>query len=100
MAGLINTGLGYQNSAMSGFIRQSADEAKRDQENKQLAMAQKNQNLTMLSQAAGIGTAIYSGTNLGGGVAVGAETAGGIMLATEESAAFEQVLAAVAMLME
>ena len=99
MAGLINTGLGYQNSAMSGFMRQSSDEAKRDQENRHLASAGKNQNLTMLSQAAGIGTAIYSGTNLGGGVAAGAEVAGGIMLATEESMAFEEVLAVVAMML-
>jgi hypothetical protein len=90
MAGLINTGLGYQNSAMSGFIRESADEAKRDQYNKQLALAQKNQNLTMLSQAAGIGASVYSGTNLGGGAAVGAaETAPEIIMTGEDSALFE-----------
>ena len=84
MAGLINTGLGYQNSAMSGFIRESADEAKRDQENKRLALAQKNQNMSMMSQGAGIGASIYSGTNLGGGVAMTAEDA---MAANELEAA-------------
>ena len=85
MAGLINTGLGYQNSAMSGFIRESSEEAQRDKENKQLALAQKNQNLTMLSQAAGIGASVYSGANLGGGAAVGADTAGGIMVAGDQA---------------
>lgn len=54
MNGLISTGEDYKNKALSGFIRESADEQKRSQANKDLAARQREQTISMA--ASGVGT--------------------------------------------
>lgn len=71
MAGIINTGIGYQNRALSGMIRQSALEKKLKEANESLeaAEAQQKSQLTSSSMmggatmgyAAGAGSAALEG---------------------------------------
>ena len=56
MAGLIGVGEDYKNKALSGFIRESADEQKINQANKDLAAQQQLQTIGMA--AAGTSAAI------------------------------------------
>ncbi|MDD5523656.1 MAG: hypothetical protein PHV90_00300 [Smithella sp.] len=62
MNGLISTGEDYKNKALSGFIRESADEQKRSQANKDLAARQQEQTISMA--ASGVGTAVSIGLML------------------------------------
>lgn len=52
MSGLISTGSFYKNQAMSGFIRESEEEQRRVQFNKQAKQAQKQNNIAMGASAA------------------------------------------------
>ena len=54
MNGLISTGEDYKNKALSGFIRESADEQKRSQANKDLAARQQEQTISMAASGAGV----------------------------------------------
>jgi len=66
MAGLLSTGLGYKNKALSGFVRASALESSREQANKTLEAQGKMQKARMVGQGAGLGAmAGFSGA-LGG----------------------------------
>lgn len=67
MAGLISTGLEYQNKALSGFVRESAQQNEIDATNRQLEDAKKAQEATqtsMLTVAGGMGGA-YLGAQIG-----------------------------------
>jgi hypothetical protein len=58
MAGLIGTGLGYQNTALSGFVRESEEQQKVDMANKQLKaqqdMQQQQTEASMIGSGLGI----------------------------------------------
>jgi hypothetical protein len=58
MSGLIATGEDYQSKAMSGFIRESAEEQKIDEENKNLAAQQQQQTIGMVSSGVGAAASI------------------------------------------
>ncbi|MFA6509929.1 MAG: hypothetical protein WCV62_05690 [Candidatus Peribacteraceae bacterium] len=47
MSGLINTGIDYQNRALSGFVRESAEQNEIDSANKELDSARKAQKTQM-----------------------------------------------------
>jgi hypothetical protein len=64
MAGLINTGIGYKNRALSGMVRQSAEEKRIEEANKELDAAEKNQTATMTISGAASGAMI--GAQMGG----------------------------------
>ncbi len=51
--GLIGTGLGYQNNAISGFIRESAEQQDIDIENQKLKAEKKMQNEQLLADTVG-----------------------------------------------
>jgi len=55
MSGLIQTGEDYKSKALSGFIRQSADEQKIDEENADREAQKETQTVGMVSSAASIG---------------------------------------------
>ncbi|PKN36608.1 MAG: hypothetical protein CVU62_13905 [Deltaproteobacteria bacterium HGW-Deltaproteobacteria-2] len=55
MEGLLSTGEAYKNKALSGFIRESADEQRINQQNKDLAAQEQNQTVSLA--ASGIGAA-------------------------------------------
>lgn len=60
MPGLIDVGLDYKNKAMSGFIRQSADQQKINEANKEIEAADQQQRIKNTTQgvSAAISTAI------------------------------------------
>lgn len=66
MAGLLNVGADYQNRALSGFIRASAEQQEIDTANKELAASRKAQKSQMAVQGAVLG-----GFLLGGPVGAG-----------------------------
>ncbi len=68
MSGLINTGIDYQNRALSGFVRESAEQKEIDSANKELAASRKAQKKTMGVQGAIAGGMVASamGAELGG----------------------------------
>jgi hypothetical protein len=59
MAGLIDTGEMYKNNALSGFVRESAEQQKIDQENKELDAQQQQQ--TTRNVTSGVSAAISIG---------------------------------------
>jgi hypothetical protein len=54
MGGLIGTGLGYEKTAMSGMIRESAEQQKRDMAEQNLKAQKDMQETQMIGQAAGL----------------------------------------------
>ncbi len=54
MSGLIQTGTQYQNTAISGLVRQSADQQKIDIANQQLNAQAKMQDIQMGTELAGL----------------------------------------------
>ncbi len=55
MSGLIQTGTQYQNTAISGLVRESADQQKIDIANQQLNAQAKMQDIQMGGELAGLG---------------------------------------------
>lgn len=55
MSGLVQTGTEYKNSAISGLIRESADQQKIDIANQQLNAQAKMQDIQMGGELAGLG---------------------------------------------
>jgi uncharacterized membrane protein len=55
MAGMLNIGTDYKNRAISGFVRQSAQQSEIDRANDQLDAAEKAQSASMGSQGAAAG---------------------------------------------
>lgn len=53
MDGLLSTGEAYKNKALSGFIRESADEQRINQENKDLAAQKQTQTVGMVTSGIG-----------------------------------------------
>jgi hypothetical protein len=78
MAGLINVGADYQNRALSGFIRESAEQSEIDATNEQLKSAKKAQKTSTTVSAtttgAMVGGYVAAGTSVGGpyGAVIGA----------------------------
>lgn len=80
MAGLINTGLDYQRTALSGMIRESSQEAERNRANADIEAQRKNAEKanTATLTAAGTMAGAYAGATYGfagggpAGAAVGA----------------------------
>lgn len=58
MSGLIATGEAYKDKALSGFIRQSAEQQKIDEENANLEAQQKQQTISMVSSGIGAAASI------------------------------------------
>lgn len=63
MAGLINTGLGYQSQAIRGLSRTSADQKRIEQANEQMEAAEKQQKMSMT--ASGAATGAMAGAAMG-----------------------------------
>jgi hypothetical protein len=58
MAGLIPTGTGYEKSALSGFVRQSAQQQQEEMAQEELKAKQSQQLAMMVGQGASIGLSI------------------------------------------
>ncbi len=71
--GLIGTGLSYQQNALAGFMRESAEQQAIDEENKQIQAQRTAQMESLGGEAVGVGLGAY-GLMAGGGAAA----AGGI----------------------
>uniref|UniRef100_A0A6M3ID96 Bacteriocin n=1 Tax=viral metagenome TaxID=1070528 RepID=A0A6M3ID96_9ZZZZ len=80
MAGLISTGTGYRNQALSGFIRQSAEEAAINKTNEQLKQAKKQQQMSMATSGAAAGAMLGAMGAAKGGATVGGLWGAGIGL--------------------
>lgn len=55
MSGLIQTGTQYQNTAISGLVRESAEQQKIDIANQQLNAQAKMQDIQMVGELTGLG---------------------------------------------
>lgn len=58
MGGLLNTGTSYENQALSGFVRRSAEQSQMDSENRKIKAAEKAQKASIRSTLVGSGAAI------------------------------------------
>ena len=58
MSGLIQTGEDYKNKALSGFIRQSAEQQRIDQSNADREAQQKAQTVSMITSGIGAAASI------------------------------------------
>ena len=56
MAGIIGTGLSYQQNAMSGMIRESAEQQKIDEANNQIKAQETMNTEKMIGEAFGVGS--------------------------------------------
>ena len=56
--GLLSTGLGYEQNAVSGMVRSSALQQEVDTHNEQVQAAEKQQTMQMVSEGAGLATAL------------------------------------------
>ena len=60
MSGLLSTGEAYKNKALSGFIRESADEQRINQMNKDLEAQKRQQTIGMATAGAGAAASIMT----------------------------------------
>jgi hypothetical protein len=73
MAGVISTGINYKNQALSGFVRESAEQQQIDQANSELKANKKVQDVQQKTEGTMVGatvgymasSALLSGTALG-----------------------------------
>lgn len=59
MSGLIQTGVNYESNALSGFVRESAQQKEIDDANRQIQAQKKMQENQMIGEAAGVGLGIF-----------------------------------------
>jgi hypothetical protein len=75
MAGLIDTGTGYQGRALQGFVRQSSEQEQIDQENERLKAQGKMQKTAVTASLVGTGAAVGGSA---GAAMIGAEAGSAI----------------------